>query len=298
MTRVNDDNESYFYFTGPQRLNRVVHELHGILLGITADCKINGREISRLIQWISDHREFRYRQPLKEVFDMLDTALGDGIIDESELADLFWMCSRFSEENHFYNEVTADMQRLHGLLGGIAADGIVNADELKALDGWMMSREHLKGSWPFDELESFITHVMKDGKVSPEEQSQLLRFFGEFMTVAGHDVVNVTDDLAEFALDGVCALAPEITFTERVFCLTGASTKMPRAQIQKIITGRGGTFSKTVTQKVHYLVVGSEGNPCWAFSCYGRKVEEAVRLRKSRHKIAIVHEVDFWDHVQ
>jgi hypothetical protein len=297
LDKITADNKSYFKFTGPQRLNRAVHELHGILLGVTADAKVNDRELSRLNQWITDHREFRDRQPFKEVFGMLSTVLADGIVDESELADLFWMCSRFSDENEYYNEVTADMQRLQGLMAGIAADSIITAEEITALDQWMAKREHLKGCWPFDDLESVITHALKDGKISAEEQSQLLRFFGEFSTSPGQKAVKVTEDLIDFAIGGVCALAPELVFPERVFCLTGTSERAPRSEIQKLIVARGGVCSKSLTKKVHYLVVGCEGNPCWAFSCYGRKVEEAMKLRKDGHKLVIVHEVDFWDHI-
>lgn len=35
--------------------------------------------------------------------------------------------------------------------------------------------------------------------------------------------------------------------------------------------------------------------PCWAFSCYGRKVEEAMNMRKQGYKISIVKEIDFID---
>ena len=50
-----------------------------------------------------------------------------------------------------------------------------------------------------------------------------------------------------------------------------------------------------VTKKTDYLVVGNAGNPCWAYACYGRKIEEAMQLRKEGAKIVIVNETDFWD---
>ncbi len=42
-------------------------------------------------------------------------------------------------------------------------------------------------------------------------------------------------------------------------------------------------------------MVGAKGNPCWAFACYGRKVEEAMALRKAGNRLLIVHENDFFD---
>ena len=47
-----------------------------------------------------------------------------------------------------------------------------------------------------------------------------------------------------------------------------------------------------------YLIVGADGNPCWAFACYGRKIEKAMELRKAGARIALVHESDFHDAVQ
>jgi hypothetical protein len=48
---------------------------------------------------------------------------------------------------------------------------------------------------------------------------------------------------------------------------------------------------------MNYLVVCDGGSPLWAFSSYGRKVEQAYTLRKKGHRVMIVHEADFWDAV-
>ena len=59
-----------------------------------------------------------------------------------------------------------------------------------------------------------------------------------------------------------------------------------------------GLVEKNVTDRSDYLVIGSGGNPCWAYSCHGRKVEKAVKMRKQGHPIIIVHESDFWDAIE
>ena len=93
-------------------------------------------------------------------------------------------------------------------------------------------------------------------------------------------------------------MCPEVAFDGRVFTFTGTSTKATRKQIVDQITGLGAEFSPNVTSQTHYLVVGAGANPCWAFSCYGRKVEKAIEVRKSGGAILIVHESDFWDAVE
>jgi SH3-like domain-containing protein len=45
-------------------------------------------------------------------------------------------------------------------------------------------------------------------------------------------------------------------------------------------------------------LIGDEGNPCWVFSCYGRKVEKAIQYRKSGLPILIIHENDFWNAIR
>ena len=70
---------------------------------------------------------------------------------------------------------------------------------------------------------------------------------------------------------------------------------MTRKELTLTLEGVGGRVSKSITKKTDYLIVGADGSPCWTFSCYGRKVEQAVIARQSGSPILIVHEYDFWD---
>jgi len=65
----------------------------------------------------------------------------------------------------------------------------------------------------------------------------------------------------------------------------------------KDVEDLGGSAKSSVSTKTDYLVVGNAGNPCWAYSCYGRKIEEAMTLRREGAKVQIVNETDFWDAV-
>ena len=123
-------------------------------------------------------------------------------------------------------------------------------------------------------------------------------FFGEFVDTKLSLNVNraeISELQAKYSIKGICSPGPEIVVPGSVFCLTGASARAERKGIQALIEAVGGIFSNSVNRKTNYLVVGAAGNPCWAFSCYGRKVEAAVELRKAGHKITILHESDLWD---
>lgn len=54
-------------------------------------------------------------------------------------------------------------------------------------------------------------------------------------------------------------------------------------------------YLDNVVHELDYLIIGADANRAWAYSCFGRKVEKAIELRKRGHKLLIVHEVDFWD---
>lgn len=57
----------------------------------------------------------------------------------------------------------------------------------------------------------------------------------------------------------------------------------------------GGYIVDHVSSKLNYLVVCDEKNTCWAFTCYGRKIEEAIKHRKQGANLVIVHEYDLYD---
>lgn len=294
---LNEDNAAYLRYTGPQRIDRAMHTLEGLVSGIAIDFKVNDKELSALTGWIASYRQYANRHPFNEVIGRLNEILADGILDDDEKADILWLCNKFSTENSFFSQVSSDMQRLQGILSGIAADGKITVAELKGLNEWLYEHEHLKTCWPYDELEALIIAVLKDGVIDDAEHAALLAFFREFTIAPGHKAVKLPEKNSELLIGGVCAVCPEIQFLRQKFCFTGTSTRMTRDELAQQVANFGGTFSRGLTQTVNFLIVGADGNPCWAYACYGRKVEQAVSFRKKGLPIVIVHENDYWDAV-
>lgn len=291
-----DDHAEYYPFAGPRRLETAMHTLHGLIDGIRADCSVNGAEVQRLIKWMNDHEEFEDIHPFDEVIKAIHRMLADGIIDSEERQDLLWLVSKFEPGGNIYDAVTADIQRLHGYLAGIVADRTINADELTALQEWVNEHEHLRACWPYDELESIIIQVMKDGVIDEAEHKMLLNFFGEFDKDFERSAVGIIDEACD--ISGVCATCPQISFDGHEFCFTGQSERKPRKELAILIEQHGGVFKNTLTNGTSYLIIGADGNPCWAYACYSRKVEQAVKRRRDGQRLLIVHEYDFWDAVE
>lgn len=180
------------------------------------------------------------------------------------------------------------------------ADGVLTDEEIHHLQFWIKTNSFLQGVYPFDEIESLLCSILLDEKITEEERGILTAFISEFIdTKMSYNLNgNILNSLKEkYSISGICSMCSEFEFIGKVFCFTGKSHNATRAQIANIVEERGGSFSPSVNKKVDYLIVGNAGNPCWAYSCYGRKIEEAVQLRKNGGKIIIMNEIDFWDNI-
>lgn len=293
---MHSDISKYHFFTGRSRLQKSINSLIGLVEGVCIDGMINEREMTFLGQWLADHAELKGRHPYNELIPVLETAMTDGVLSEEERDDILWLCERL-RSTEFTDQTTADLQRLHGIVGGIIADGVVTEDELKGLGSWMDQHEHLRTCWPYDEISSLITSVMADKRIDEQEQKMLRAFFSEFVSVLDERTIVSPQLEVKGTFVGLCAVCPEIEFQGRKFCFTGSSARHTRSALSKIVKDLGGEVAASLTSSVSYLVVGAEGNPCWAYACYGRKVEKAVDLRKAGSKVMVIHENDFHDAV-
>lgn len=290
------DQAGYIRFNGPRRLEKAVNSLRGIVTGLVADARVNDKELAALHLWLGRHREFIDKHPFSELVPQIQQVVADGLVDEEERSDLLWLCEKYASRTGLYDAITGDMQQLQGFLAGIVADARINEIELSRLADWVAEHEHLKSCWPYDELDSIICHVMADGRIDAQEHEALLQFFGEFAITPKRQAIGALD--RSCTVSGVCANSPTIEFTSRGFCFTGTSKRSTRAGLVEVIEQRGGAWHKSVRKDTDYLIVGASGNPCWAYSCYGRKVEEAVACRRQGQRLLIVHEFDFWDAVE
>jgi hypothetical protein len=299
MTTLIGADNNHLRYTRKQQMDRYVHELEGVLRGITVDGQIGADEIGALNSWLDVLGPLMSRPPFAEIATVVQRVVADGVVDAEELADLNWMLERWTTPNVYFDAVTADIQRLHGMIAGILADGVVTDTEIAALADWLDDREHLRTTWPYDEISAILTHVRRDRVITDDEKELVRMFLADLVPTDDHHVVSIESiDLGTLNVRGICAVNPDINFSGQKVCFTGASAKAERAEIFSIIEERGGLPVNHVSRDLAYLVVGGKGSACWAFSCYGRKIEAAMQLRRHHGaKLLIIHEVDFWDAV-
>lgn len=295
------EREEYQKFTKPAEVHKAVNTLRGIVSGIATDIKVTGSEMEELIHWCSVHSHLRDWHPFSGILPVVENACEDGIITEEESKDILWLCASFTSRVSYYDEVTSAIQFLSGMIHGIMADGELSDKEIQAIKTWIDDNEFLAGTYPFDEINSLLTSVLVDKKISEDERNTLLAFFSniiEFKNSLNLTEQNFVDLRKEYSVDGICSLCPEIKIEGRTFCFTGESVHGTRKEIYETITQLGGICRNSVSKKTDYLIVGNCGNPCWAYACYGRKIEEAMTLRKEGGHVVIVNETDFWDTVE
>lgn len=271
---------------------RLANELEGILTGIRADGVIHPLEQERVERWLESNEPFAHLQPFSALRMRLQLALSDGRLSMDECDDLLFVTQKLTTVNPYFDAMRSGLQVLFGVLTGVVSDGRTRPSEVDALVAWTDEWGHLQGLWPFDEAMAVVVSI-QTGRMTREQGHQLLLNLSQQFPLGGSQA----DLLAPLLIQGVCAVDPQIVFPDRVFVFTGASSKKPRSHMEALVTDRGGRALENVNRKANYLVVCDEGNPCWAFACYGRKVEQACLLRRDGHPITIVHEADFWDAV-
>lgn len=290
--------EEYRCFTAPAELHKAVNTLKGIVAGITTDRDINPDEVNELVNWCLNHQHLSQKHPFSELIPLIESAIEDSYISAEESQDIIWLCNNFISDANYYDLKTSSLQFLQGLVHGILADGVISDEEIHALKNWVRMNDYLSGCYPFDEIESILLSILADGKITDEERELLKAFLSNFIdyTTSYNLIESDMEQLRnQFSIDGICAVCQELDFENNHFCFTGQSTRAKRNDICEIVKSLGGNFNNSVTNKTRYLIVGNAGNPCWAFSCYGRKIEDAVNRRKNGQNLTIVNEIDFWD---
>jgi hypothetical protein len=72
-----------------------------------------------------------------------------------------------------------DIPELIGLCKGVLADGTINLAEAKFIQGGLNDRSDVLQTWPADELHCLLEVVLQDGKLTLEEEGELIDLLEE-----------------------------------------------------------------------------------------------------------------------
>lgn len=279
-------------FLSKSKVLQVFSTLSGLIEGVSADNIIKKEEVAALRNWLETNRKTVSRPPFSEVVNVIENSLADDKITEEELHDIRYVCKNVIST--FGQADDIKIQNLHGIASGIASDGLINSDEWSYLDNWIDNNPALKGTWPFDEIQALTKKHKKFEKISPSEMEIIVHYLNDFSGLNQNKTLTHPLNEPSMSITEICAECKDIQLKGKTFCITGESIKYSRAQIKDILSEHDGFFKSNISKSVDYLIVCSDGSPYWKFSCYGRKVEAAIALKKSGSEIEVINEVDLW----
>jgi len=290
----------YRVFTTRAEADKAISSLRGILIGISLDGVITDEELNELDQWCSNHHDLINKNPFKDFINTIRLMMVYDNENRLDLVkDLQWHVQRYEDECIYYNAITYEIQTLQGICHGIISDGIIEDTEVHALYKWLSEHEFLASYYPYDEIKSLLTSILADGIIDEDERKRLFAYFNEFVNIADESTAQkIKDQLIGVEIQGICTSDPNVIFKEKTFCISGLTKRGTRDELSQEIINLGGIVKTGISKKTDYLIVGDNDNPCWAFSCYGRKVEKAIEIRKGGGQIQIIHEFDFWDFIE
>ena len=263
----------------------------GFFEGLFLDGRVRLQEIEALIKWVEQYPEAVSVPHFDSLYQVLIKSAEDPdflLVKHQEIQEQLLV---FRNSKYFI-EHTCDVQRLHGVLAGIASDSDYSDDEILALNAWLEKHNHLKNDPIYKEIILALNHVRVLNRVS-NDTKEVLR-----LTLAKYIQLN------NFGLPQVKVSSSEdnknpdfyhgnVEIVGKTICLTGASTRYTKAEWKDVIESQGGIFKDDLTKTVDYLVICNKGNSSWAHMSYGRKFEQALKWQKDGADIRILTEDDF-----
>ncbi|GAA4842967.1 BRCT domain-containing protein [Algivirga pacifica] len=294
-----NQTDNYNQYTIKSEADKAINTLKGLLGGIAIDGIIEDQELVELQEWCVSNNTLAKRKPFKEFFDYIQELVKTKDDRPEIIQDVQWLCNQVQGNSKYYDRITAKLQLLEGLCHGILADGKITDQEILGLQKWLDTDEELLTYYPYDEMKSLLLSILSDGIIEKSERDMLTAFLLQFVKITNS---NISDELKHNTFDinifSICTHDPFVEFEGKTFCLTGRSDQFTKEQFQQLVEEMGGYYSSEFNGQVDYLIVADGGNSNWAFSCYGRKVESAMKMREKGNTVSIMHEYDFLDHCE
>jgi NAD-dependent DNA ligase len=148
-----------------------------------------------------------------------------------------------------------------------------------------------------------FARMCKTEKVKPPSQWRTYNFdVGNENIVTRSEELAAREDKARKVIDRLPEVversAGGVDIENSVFCLTGDFLMSPESKqpVIDMLVAQGGIYSKNLTLKCDYLIVGSLGSQFWKNGNYGSKIEKAIKYAESgKSSVRIIDEASISD---
>ncbi|MHA3059662.1 BRCT domain-containing protein [Acinetobacter sp. ANC 4636] len=263
----------------------------GFFEGLFIDGVVQIKEIEALVKWVEKYPESTSLPYFDSLYNLLLKVAEDPAFLLENHQEIYELMKLFKSSKHF-KQHTCDVQRLHGLLAGIACDTDINDDEIISLNQWLKDNDHLEEDPIYQDVFDKLKPVRLTKVVTENTKDSVLATIKKYVDYDNYGLPHIA------VSSGKENLNPDfyhgkVEIFGKTICLTGASNRHTKAEWKEEIEGKGGIFKDDMTKKVDYLVICNKGNPHWAHMSYGRKFEQALKWQKEGLSIRILTEDDF-----
>jgi NAD-dependent DNA ligase len=182
------------------------------------------------------------------------------------------------------------IDELIGICRGVIADGHVDEREAIFLGQWIENHREIADRWPVNILYSRLVEMLKDGVLNPQEQMQLLETLRDL--TGESTMYQEPNRSTSLPLNKP---TPNIIFHGKNFVMAGRFVFGNDMDCEEAVLELGGSVGEAPGEDTDYLVIGEMCSPDWEHTTFGRKIEQAVELRESGSKLAIISEQDWVD---
>lgn len=264
----------------------------GFFEGLFIDNTVKNKEIEALIKWVEKYPEVINIPNFKELYELLIKVVKEPqfLIESKGIVQEYLT---YFKSSKFFKENTGDIQRLHGVIAGVACDTEISSQEVIALSNWLHQHGYLENDPVFQELWKILKPVYTFNRVENATVEALRDILAKYIQMDNFGLPKLVVDSRNNSGLNPDFYQGEIQISGATICLTGASVRYTKAEWKIRIEEKGGIFNDSLIKKVNYLVICNKGNPHWANMSYGRKFEQALKWKNEGLDIKILTEDDF-----
>lgn len=255
--------------------------LKGILAGVTFDRSLSDSEVKLLSDWIREHP---LNGRLRELCDVIAGVLDDGALskdDHERILETIEDCIEYGKDPDVLDD---RIDYVMGFLRGISADGNVGAEECVRLKSLLSANPQMRSVFPASLLFEWLDS-MPDGGVG---NANLAESFASVCRMVG----------ANFVEDGFRPGVQRIVFDDEVpaeragrgVCFVGLFVSNRKRILEEHAAECGFQVLKSLADQPEIVVVGDYSGMSWSNMDSGRKIQDAIELKKQRHGMRIVSE--------
>lgn len=177
------------------------------------------------------------------------------------------------------------INELIGLSRGIIADGKIDQTEVEFLRKWLVANRDVSDNPVTANLLRRINTMLSDGIFGSEESKELFETLKRFS--GGDFEFGEVLKSTELPLDEP---PPPVVFSDKDFCFTGTFAFGTRHECEADVARLGGRCG-SLTRKTDFLVIGIYATGSWKHSCYGNKIEKALKMKDAGVPVSIIGEM-------